>query len=47
MDPAELALGGVHDAGAVLVAALVSADLLGALIVALGQHSLHLAVSSS
>src|SRR4051795_10782725 len=38
----ELALGGLEDAGAVLVAALVGADLLGALVVALGQDGLHL-----
>ena len=39
----ELALGGVEDAGAVLVGALVGADLLDALVVALGEHGLDLA----
>src|SRR4051794_28491164 len=40
---AELALGGLQDAGAVFVVALVAADLLGAVVVALGQHGLDLA----
>src|SRR4051794_16370391 len=39
---AELALGGLEYAGAVLVRALVFADLLGALVVALGEHGLDL-----
>jgi hypothetical protein len=35
---AELALGGLEDAGAVLVLALVAADSLDACVVALGEH---------
>ena len=38
----ELALGGLEDAGAVLVGALVGADLLGAVVVALGEDGLDL-----
>jgi hypothetical protein len=36
-----LALGGPEDAGAVLVAALVGVDLLGAIVVAVGEEGLH------